>query len=119
MADDQMAACRVAPHTERHLRHRLAGRRWPRSRPHRPSHLTGRYRHSVWDPLAHEGNDEPWDIKLALVEGPNVLITLEDPVTVAGPYGFKKTVSTIALLVEENDRLLALPVPGPSDGQSQ
>jgi len=48
------------------------------------------------------GGDEkkPWDLKFALVEEPDTLITFREPVVFHGPYGFRKAARKIGVLIE-------------------
>jgi hypothetical protein len=46
------------------------------------------------------GDDEQWDLKLALIEEPDTLVTFRKPVTFHGPYGFTKQAKSVGILVE-------------------
>lgn len=48
-----------------------------------------------------DGAEKCWDVKLALVEEPDTLITLKRPVVLDGPYGFSKSVTRIGLRTVE------------------
>lgn len=58
---------------------------------------------------AIKGDEKCWDVKLALVEDPDTLLTLRRPVVLYGAYGFTKTVTRIALLVEDPELVRAIP----------
>lgn len=47
-----------------------------------------------------ESEETEVDLKLALVEEPDTIVTFRRPITFEGPYGFTKQVKTIGLLVE-------------------
>jgi hypothetical protein len=49
-----------------------------------------------------DGTEKCWDVKLALVEEPDTLITLRRPIELDGAYGFTKKARRIALLLEDS-----------------
>jgi hypothetical protein len=54
-----------------------------------------------------QGGEKFWDVKLAVLEKPDMLIVLKEPITIWGIYGLRKTVRRVGLLVEDGDKLIA------------
>jgi hypothetical protein len=54
-----------------------------------------------------QGDHKCWDIKLTVLEKPDALIVLKEPITIWGIYGLRKAVTRIGLLVEDSDKLIA------------
>ncbi len=57
------------------------------------------------DRRAPGGGEKP--LRASLIGGPSLWLRLREPVTAEGPYGMTRSVSTIALAVDEPDRFLA------------
>ena len=51
------------------------------------------------------GDEKCWDVKFALIEDPDTLMTFRRPVILRGAYGFRKSVTKVALLLEDTGGL--------------
>lgn len=53
-----------------------------------------------------QNEEKCWDVKLAILERPDMLIVLKEPLTIWGIYGLRKRVKRIGLLIDDGDKLL-------------